>query len=198
MMGNKPGGDKGKPLLLGGVPSSSSNGAAYHVTFEDQGDHETATLTNGSSPDAYYRPWSNGACTEGSFALDGSIKYFFTAQLSGCSIWVKTDKDHRKISILHEARTDAKSQQAHHENGFALIVDSNSMKKFGFSQEASQNVDVQKNEKTAVYFEAYAILDYEHKVMEFRIQMIQLFRDSKSENHYKLLDMKPMMVPLPS
>jgi hypothetical protein len=198
VMGNKPGIDKGKPLILGGVPSSSAVGAAYEATFVDQADHETATLTEGKTLNAYYLPWKNGTYTEGSFALNPSMEYFFTAQLTGCSLWVKTDKDHKKISFVHEARTDTNSQQIHQKDGFTLVVDSNAMKKAGFSQEAGFTID-KKNIKTMVHFEAYALLNYEHKVVEFRIQMIQTVQnlELRTPPSFKLLDVKTKTVALP-
>jgi hypothetical protein len=196
MMGNQQGMNKSKPLIVGGVPFSP-DGATYRVTFEDKADHEAATFTESTSPNAYYLPWADGTCTEGSFDLNPSIKYFFTAAMTGCSLWVKVDKDHKRIIFVHEGRTDTNSQETHRSNGFTLIFDSTTATKFGFSQAASLIVDAEKSETTAVYFEAYAVLDYEHKVVEFRVQMIRRLLVFKSKS-YKLLDMIPTTVPLPS
>jgi hypothetical protein len=196
-MGNKPDASKSKPFVLNGVPFSR-DGAAHAAAFEDKGDHETATLTDSKTPNAYYLPWRNNDCTSGSIALGPKdIGFFFTAPLTGCSLWVKVDKNQKKILLLHEARTDTASQQAHQKDDYTLIIDSNAMKKSGFSQEAG--FTIKGDVKTVVYFEAYAILDYAEKVMEFRIQMIQTVEKMGSDapKSYKLMQIKIETVPLP-
>ena len=120
-MGNASGRQKQKPLILGPTPGSGMG--AYAVTFDTLEDRELATLKDSDSPDAFYLPWKSGDVTECGIDLTkDTLTYFFTANLSGCSLWYKFQDG--RILIRHEARTDSASQNLHKLAGFKCVVDS--------------------------------------------------------------------------
>jgi hypothetical protein len=95
-----------------------------HGTSSHEDGVQKVTLTDTSYENSYYLPWKNGSCTVGKMSLKNPMFYFFTAPLSGCSIWYKYVSN-SDIEILHEARTSSSVQQGHVNGGFTLVFDSN-------------------------------------------------------------------------
>lgn len=150
----------GKPLIL---PSSYAAGL-YKATFTTRSDCEVVTLATSSKPDAYYLPWKNNNYTEGQFSLGPKTTvYFFTADMSGCSLWYRLSQN--TLFLRHEARTDADSQRVHSTAGFTLLFDTNTANVVA--------LEADEETRTAVYFVIYALVDYEHQRIEFRIQQVR-------------------------
>ncbi|WP_223637983.1 hypothetical protein [Corallococcus sp. EGB] len=163
-MGNASGRQKQKPLILGPAPGSGMG--AYSVAFDTLSDHELATLKESKSPDAFYLPWKSGDVTEGEIDLTNhDLTYFFTANLSGCSLWYKFQDD--RIVIRHEARTDGGSQNLHKLAGFKCVVDSSLN-----PDDVQLSVDQETMIRKARYYVVYALFDHEARQVEFRAQLV--------------------------
>ncbi|HLL56095.1 MAG TPA: hypothetical protein VK447_21210 [Myxococcaceae bacterium] len=189
-MGNASGKAKQKPLLLGAVPNGVPG--LFEVAFSTEDDHELATLAESRTPDAFHLPWKNGAYTEGEITLaTRQVDYFFTADLSGCSLWYKFEGG--KIRIRHEARTDKNSQTQHSLAGFKCVVDSNLNK-----DDVQLAVDEDTMMKTAQYYVVYALLDYDSKVIEFRSQLVRQKKNMLSRAEaYELVKVQSIPVSFP-
>jgi hypothetical protein len=163
-MGNASGKTKQKPLILAAAPGTDPG--AFEATFSTEADREQASLKNSVTPDAYYLPWKNGAYTACEINLaPKQIDYFFTADLSGCSLWYKFDG--AKIKIRHEARTDANSQREHTLAGFKCIVDSSLNK-----DDVQLAIDEKTMIRSAQFYVVYALFDYDAKLVDFRAQLV--------------------------
>ncbi|MBN9682604.1 MULTISPECIES: hypothetical protein [unclassified Corallococcus] len=163
-MGNASGRQKQKPLILGPAPGAGMG--AYAVAFDELEDRELATLKESKSPDTFYLPWKSGDVTEGEIDLStGTLTYFFTANLSGCSLWYKFQEG--RIFIRHEARTDSASQNLHKLAGFKCVVDSSLN-----PDDIQLSVDQETMVRRARYYVVYALFDYEARQVEFRAQLV--------------------------
>lgn len=189
-MGNASGRQKQKPLILGGVPSTEPG--AFTVTFSEQTDHELATLAEGGKTNAYHLPWKDGACTECEIDLASvQLKYFFTANLSGCSLWYKFNSGN--IVIRHEARTDSVSQNQHRIAGFKCVVDSSANK-----NDVQLSVDPDTQLRTARFYVVYALFDHEAGAIDFRPQHVQQTKNLLSRvEAYELLKVDAVVIPFP-
>jgi hypothetical protein len=107
---------------------------------------------------AFYLPWKDGACTEGTVKLGTTVKYFFTASLSGCSIFCRYP-DKKTIIIRHEARTDKVTHTEHEQAGFQLVFNSSQSTKWEFH---AISLDIEETEgavkKRATDFVVYAVI----------------------------------------
>jgi hypothetical protein len=102
-----------------------------HGSCLQKPDHQLIQIGPYGTKNVYYLPWKNGDYTEGTIWLNDPLKYFFTAPLSGCSIWCKyTDDD--VITIRHEARTKPEHHKKHLSDRFTLVFNSNESVKYGF------------------------------------------------------------------
>jgi len=188
-MGNASSQAKQKPLVITAAPGDGAG--AYHVNFAEKADFEQVLLTKDGFPDAYYLPWNSGNCTECEISLSkGQFDYFFTANLSGCSIWYKFEN--KQIKIRHEARTDKQVHWQHSIAGFKLAFDSSA------SDECTLTVDEATLVRTAQFFMVYALLDHKEKVIEFRVQLIKHVRNGLSQaEKYELIRVDNVPVPFP-
>jgi hypothetical protein len=188
-MGNTTGRAKPKPLVIKSAPGDGSG--AYHVEFSEDAEIELVSLTKDGFPNAYYLPWMSGGCTECKITLSkGQIDYFFTANLSGCSIWYKFEEG--RIKIRHEARTDKKVHWEHSIAGLKLVFDSSA------SDDSTLTVDEKTLVRTAQFFMVYAVFDYVEKVIEFRIQLVRHMRNGFTQaEKYELLRVETVSVPFP-
>ncbi|CAM3190177.1 hypothetical protein G4177_33705 [Corallococcus sp. ZKHCc1 1396] len=163
-MGNASGRQKQKPLILGPAPGSGMG--AYAATFDTLEDRELAMLKESKAPDAFYLPWATGDVTECGIDLTThNLTYFFTANLSGCSLWYKFQDG--RILIRHEARTDSASQNLHKLAGFKCVVDSSLNK-----DDIQLSVDPETMVRKARYYVVYALFDHEARQVEFRAQLV--------------------------
>ncbi|RYZ43777.1 MAG: hypothetical protein EOO71_02130 [Myxococcaceae bacterium] len=189
-MGNASGREKPKPLIVGGSPSVDPG--AFKVTFSMQADHELGTLKESDKPNAFHLPWRDGACTECEIPLDSThIEYFFTANLSGCSLWYKFNDGN--IVIRHEARGDPVVQNQHRIAGFKCVVDSRLN-----PDDIQLVVDPETHLRTSRFYVVYALLDHDARSIDFRPQHVQQTKNlfSKVES-YELLKSSSIVVPFP-
>ncbi|NBD07929.1 MULTISPECIES: hypothetical protein [Corallococcus] len=164
-MGNASGRQKQKPLILDSVAGSAPG--LFKATFTTHPDREGATLTESSKPNAYHLPWKNGDYTEGEVDLTNEeVEYFFTSDLSGCSLWYKFTGG--RIKIRHEARTDKGSQDVHRLAGFKCVVDSSLNK-----DDVQLAVDADTMIRSAQFYVVYALFEHESKSVDFRVQLVQ-------------------------
>lgn len=192
VMGNASGRQKQKPLILGPTPGSGMG--AYAVTFDTSlDDRELATLTESESPDAFYLPWKSGDVTECEIDLaTDAITYFFTANLSGCSLWYKFHEG--RIFIRHEARTDSASQNPHKLAGFKCVVDSSLN-----PDDVQLSVDQETMVRKARYYVVYAIFDHEARQVEFRAQLVAQQTNLLSrQESYALVKVATVVAKFPS
>lgn len=188
-MGNASGKSKQKPRISKKVPGG--DGRLFKVTFLEEEDHEEIKLEEHARPDAYYLPWANGTYTEGEITLGmRQVHQFFTANLSGCSLWYKFESG--KIKIRHEARPDEQSQWLHSSAGYTLVIDSN-----------ENAADIQlffegETKRIAQYYVVYALLDYKEKVIEFRSQLVKHVKDMNANvEHFTLVKLTLLSVDFP-
>ncbi|WPB77617.1 hypothetical protein KYC5002_00425 [Archangium violaceum] len=189
-MGNSSGKAKPKPLLVTEGPGEGTG--AYKLTITEKSDHEDASFAASSAADAYYLPWKSGDVTECEINLaTRKIQYFFTANLSGCSLWYKFDG--AKIKIRHEARTDSESQRLHRLAGFTCVVDSSLNK-----DDIQLVIDDKTMIRHAQFYCVYALIDYEERQIEFRAQLVKNQKNllSKVES-YELVKTTTIEVPIP-
>ncbi|NOK18515.1 hypothetical protein [Corallococcus carmarthensis] len=189
-MGNASGRQKQKPLILGPAPGSGMG--AYAVTFDTLEDRELATLKESGSPDAFYLPWKSGDVTECEIDLaTDTLAYFFTANLSGCSLWYKFQEG--RILIRHEARTDSASQNLHKLAGFKCVVDSSLN-----PDDIQLSVDEETMVRKARYYVVYALFDHEARQVEFRAQLVaQQTNLLNRQESYDLVKVTPVIVKFP-
>ncbi|MBZ4330225.1 hypothetical protein NR800_22165 [Corallococcus interemptor] len=189
-MGNASGRQKQKPLILGPAPGSGMG--VYAVTFDTLEDRELATLEESRSPDAFYLPWKSGDVTEGGIDLTtDTVTYFFTANLSGCSLWYKFQDG--RIFIRHEARTDSASQNLHKLAGFKCVVDSSLN-----PDDVQLSVDPETMVRKARYYVVYAIFDHEARQVEFRAQLVaQQTNLLNRQESYELVKVTAVAVKFP-
>jgi|GEM_PF-5370434 len=115
-MGNMCSGSSDKELVV--WPETATGMTSF--AFQEQ-DNWTKVDFNQSKLDACYLTYRDNKATQVEFNVPAGddMLYFFTSELSGCSIWYKKIDD--TISIIHEARTT----QTHDGDGYLLIFDSN-------------------------------------------------------------------------
>lgn len=187
-MGNKTGGEKQKPLLM---KSSPSEAGAYNADFTTHGDHEVVTLKKDGFPDAYYLPWESSRCTQCEVSLaKRQFAFFFTASLSGCSLWYKFSDG--GILIRHEARVDKSVHKEHQLAGFKLIIDSSANEK-----DCWYTVDESTLEKHAQFFMVYALIDYDEKQLEFRAQLVKQKKTLDGDESYELVRLDRIEIAFP-
>jgi len=131
-----------------------------HATCIQKPDHQLVQVGHElGEQNAYYLPWENRSCTEATVTLEAPLKYFFTAPLSGCSIWCKYLEVDR-IVIRHEARTQPEHHNKHRAEGFVLVFNSNEAGKWGFDDCA---LKMEQSEgqvrKLAIDFMVYAAVE---------------------------------------
>ncbi|NOK15028.1 hypothetical protein [Corallococcus exercitus] len=189
-MGNASGRQKQKALILGPAPGSGMG--AYAVTFDTLEDRELATLKESGSPDAFYLPWKSGDVTECEIDLaTDTLSYFFTANLSGCSLWYKFQDG--RIRIRHEARTDSASQNLHKLAGFKCVVDSSLN-----PDDIQLSVDEETMVRKARYYVVYALFDHEARQVEFRAQLVaQQTNLLNRQESYDLVKVTAVIVKFP-
>lgn len=164
-MGNASGRQKQKPLILDSV--AGSDPGLFKATFATHDDREGATLTEDSKPNAYHLPWKNDDYTEGEVDLTNKqVKYFFTSDLSGCSLWYKFTE--ARIKIRHEARTDKGSQDLHRLAGFKCVVDSSLNK-----DDVQLVLDSDTMIRSAQFYVVYALFAHDAQSVEFRVQLVR-------------------------
>lgn len=174
-MGGKHGNaGKPKPLIL---PSAPPEPGTYKQIITSKDDHHQVKLERSDTPDSYFLPWHNGAYTEGEIDLTQThIKTFYTADMSGCSLWYKS-KDN-KLTVRHEARPGERG--VHERDGFTLVKDT-------FEADVTfhtiQNDDGEPIKKAATYYMIYGQIDHDGDhgpEIEFNIQKVELEKDFKS------------------
>ena len=188
-MGNASGRAKAKPLVIKAAPGDGSG--TYHVEISEEPDVHLVSLTKEGFPDAYYLPWRSGGFTECEISLSkGQIGYFFTAALSGCSIWYKFEE--KKLKVRHEARPGEDAHWEHTIAGFKMVFDSHP------STECTLVIDEKTLVRTAQFFMVYALIDHAEKVVEFRIQLIKHVRNGNTQAEtYELIRDTPCPAPFP-
>lgn len=140
------------------VSSSVGNELCHGVCTQHE-DSQSVELKSFGVNNAYNLPWRNGDFTQATITLQPSVKYFFTAPLSGCSIWCKY-LNKTQIVIRHEARTTMLAHNIHLAQSFGLVFDSNNPTLWGFG-DTKLRVDQtdQVIHKYAVHFLLYAALE---------------------------------------
>ncbi|MBJ6764669.1 hypothetical protein JGU66_28205 [Myxococcaceae bacterium JPH2] len=197
-MGNTSVKAKQKPLIVGPVPSPGSGNFAVAFTDRDGDgkqvtDREIAALTVSTTPNAHYLPWANGAFTRCEISLaSAEIEYFFTADLSGCSLWYKFQDN--KVLIRHEARTTAEAQREHALAGFKCVVDSSSD-----PNDVQLSVDPDTSVRSARFYVVYALLDHEARQIDFRVQLVAQKKNLLTRvETYDLVKLGSVVVAFPS
>ncbi|MBU8899808.1 hypothetical protein KRR26_29770 [Corallococcus sp. M34] len=197
-MGNTAVKAKQKPLIVGPIPSPGSGNFAVAFTDRDGDgkkvtDREIAVLTVSTTPNAHYLPWANGAFTRCEISLESdSIDYFFTADLSGCSLWYKFQD--KKILIRHEARTTAEAQLEHSIAGFKCVVNSSTN-----PDDIQLSVDPDTNVRSAQFYVVYALLDHESRQIDFRVQLVAQKKNLLTRvETYELVKLGSVVVEFPS
>ncbi|HZI14083.1 MAG TPA: hypothetical protein VE153_27195 [Myxococcus sp.] len=189
-MGNASGRAKQKPTILAAAPGVEPG--IFSATFSEEADRDVVTLKSSGTQNAYFLPWKNGTYTECEINLSmGLVDYFFTADLSGCSLWYKFDSG--KMKIRHEARTDKPSQRVHTLAGFQCVVDSSLN-----PDDVQLVLDDKTMVRTSRFYVVYALFDYDAKVADFRVQHVGQKKNllSKAES-YELIKVESVTVDFP-
>jgi hypothetical protein len=184
-MGNKHTGTKTKPVIC---PEQSAKDFT-ECTFEDRDDCTVVKFGVGDDK-AYFLPWKDSDKTEAIISKDSFKQaplYFFTADLSGCSIWFKQKGGN--VHIIHEARTYI----THSDDGYKLIINSNNDKSVGYHLEDKKGKKVEGMEeyhrRKAICYNVYALL--KSSEIEFRIQKIESTKITESKTtKYKLMNIE--------
>lgn len=177
-MGNTQTTGKQKPLIVVNNPISGFKKAV----FKDKPEWEEVALEDCPEDeiDSFFLQWKNNDYTEGRINLTTEkITYFFTSDMSGCSLWYIYDKEANILNIRHEARPN--SGQKHLDDGYTLIKNTNSDE---ITLETNLVGDV--FQKTAQYNIVYAILD--EGTITFKIQLVKLLQIG-SDKKYSLVNM---------
>ena len=137
-----------------------SGAGLSHGTCIQKPDHQLVEVGHElGDKNAYYLPWENGGCTEAMVTLEAPLKYFFTAPLSGCSLWCKYLAADR-IVIRHEARTQSEHHNKHRAEGFVLVFDSHEARKADFD-DCTLKIEQSEGQirKLAIDFMVYAAVE---------------------------------------
>lgn len=178
-----------KPYIVDIVPTGRAK-----RTCNENAENYTVKLETGEG-DSYYLKWNDGAYVEADLQLTGDIKYFYTSELSGCSLWYKYNKTTRNLKIRHEARTTQEAQKKHIDDGYSLWVDSNDNKVTMQLSEELTSEGLPKYKTTTNYI-AFATITYQDTpTISFTTQLVR--RITNNENNttkYTLLDEKKLLV----
>jgi hypothetical protein len=160
-----------KPYIVSTNPSSGTKQAV--ITEKD---FSQDVSFSGSDVNSYFLQWRSGAYTECTLDLNHqNLTYFFTSDMSGCSLWYNYNNQTKVMNIRHEARPG--NHQQHIDDGYTLVGDTNNN---DISLDLKQKPDSDGMLKTATYYVPYAIIDHggDAPTVTFHMQLVRLFEDS--------------------
>jgi hypothetical protein len=170
-----------KPYIVSTNPSS---GYKQAVITEKEFCQEVSFSSAGVN--SYFLQWRNGAYTECVLDLNNqNLTYFFTSDMSGCSLWYKYNNQTKIMDVRHEARPG--NHQQHIADGYTLVGDTNNN---NVALDLKQKPDSDGMLKTATYYVPYAIIDHRGNAptVTFHMQLVRLFEDS--DQGKKVFDLK--------
>ncbi|QWT40501.1 hypothetical protein [Dickeya dadantii] len=137
------------PYVVSGTPQGLKNAVVVV-----NADHIQVNFSDNLPHNAYYLPWQNNNYTEAVLDLNQvDLRYFFTAEFSGCSLWARFDAATNTLTVRHESRIDQQTKAAHLNAGFSLILDSHLP---GIDLQIDSNQEGEITDKRAEYYVVHA------------------------------------------